>query len=495
MSSDTEPTSATRPPGEPSGVSHAPAVLRGSALQIAGHVFAIGLTAASTIVLTRFLGVDDYGRFTVLMVFLLIGVSLSEFGLNGTAIRWFARGERPAEVFASLIGLRLVASTTAAAVSITVFALYPQHDVPAAAVIVTAAAMILAGVNLTIPTALQARLDFRLAVGLDLTARTVAFATYAAAAILVTSHDPDRRLVAAAAGLPAGYLVAVIVGLVAVRRLSFPIVPRFHPATWRRLLRDALPLGVVTILGLASYRLDALVLAVLKPAHDVGIYGLAYRFMEASVPLSAFIVAAVFPLLVRGDDGHARRVIQIARATDLLLVVSIAVTVGTVILAPELVRVLGGTEYAAAVVPLRILALSLPFTFVGMLLAWTLIARGLQKRLIPIAAATVALNLALNFALVPTYSYKASAGITLATEAIGAVVLVVLVRRWVGVAPSASSVLRIALSGTVALGLGLLCTFAGGIVGTIVGLAVFTGLVLAFRLVTRAELRALVRGR
>ena len=362
--------------------SHAPAVLRSTALQVAGHVFAIALTAASTIILTRFLGVDGYGRFTVLTVFLLIGVSLSEFGLNGTAVRWFAGGERPEEIFASLIGLRLVASTVAAITALVVFALYPDNDAPAAAVALTALAMILAGVNMTIPTALQARLDFRLAVVLDLTARTVSFATYVAAAVLVTSHDPDGRLVAAALGPPAGFLVAVIVGLAAVRRLAFPIVPTFHPETWRRLMRDALPLGVVTILGLASYRLDALVLAVLKDSYDVGIYGLAYRFMEAAVPLGAFIVAAVFPLLVRGDDGHERRALQIARATDLLLIVSVGVAVATVVLAPDLVRLLGGAAYAPSVVPLRILALSLPFSFVGMLLSWTLIARGLQRRLI-----------------------------------------------------------------------------------------------------------------
>ena len=200
--------------------SHAPAVLRGAALQIGGHAVAIALTAASTIVLTRFLGVDDYGRFTVLTVFLLIGVSLSEFGLNGTAIRWFAGGERPEEVFASLIGLRLVLSTLAAVVALVIFALYPHNDAPVTAALITAAALILAGVNLTIPTALQARLDFRLAVGLDLTARAVSFATYAIAALVITADDPDRRLVAAVGGLAAGYLVSLVVGLVAVSRLS-----------------------------------------------------------------------------------------------------------------------------------------------------------------------------------------------------------------------------------------------------------------------------------
>ena len=474
--------------------SHAPAVLRGAALQIGGHAVAIALTAASTIVLTRFLGVDDYGRFTVLTVFLLIGVSLSEFGLNGTAIRWFAGGERPEEVFASLIGLRLVLSTLAAVVALVIFALYPHSNAPVTAALITAAALILAGVNLTIPTALQARLDFRLAVGLDLTARAVSFATYAIAALVITADDPDRRLVAAVGGLAAGYLVSLVVGLVAVSRLSFPVVPTFHPATWRRLLRDALPLGIVMILGLASYRLDALVLAALKPSYDVGIYGLAYRFMEAAIPLGIFVIAAVFPLLVRDEADDERRAAQVVRAADLLLVVSVGVAVATVVLAPDLVRLLGGAAYEPSVVPLRILVLSLPFTFLAGLMSWTLIARGLQHRLIPISAGAVTLNLVLNLALVPTYSYKASASVTLGVEALGAVVLVALVRMWLSVGPSLGSTARIVLSGAVALGAGVLVTaLAGEIVGTVAAVAVFAGLVLAFGLVTRAEVDALLR--
>ena len=229
MNSEIQPLPDPAVPVAAGESSHAPAVLRNSALQIGGHVGAIALTAASTIVLTRFLGVDGYGRFTVLTVFLLIGASLSEFGLNGTAIRWFASGERPEDVFASLIGLRLVLSSAAAVVALVVFALYPTARRPSAAVLLTTVAMVLAGVNLTIPTALQARLDFRLAVVLDLTARAVTFAVFVAAALIVTSENADRRLVAAAFALPAGYLVAVVVGLAAVHRLSFPIVPTFHP--------------------------------------------------------------------------------------------------------------------------------------------------------------------------------------------------------------------------------------------------------------------------
>ena len=94
----------------------------------------------------------------------------------------------------------------------------------------------------------------------------------------------------------------------------------------------------------------------------------------------------------------------------------------------------------------------------------------------------------------PTYSYKASASVTLGVEALGAVVLVALVRMWLSVGPSLGSTARIVLSGAVALGAGVLVTaLAGEIVGTVAAVAVFAGLVLAFGLVTRAEVDALLR--
>ena len=140
--------------------------------------------------------------------------------------------------------------------------------------------------------------------------------------------------------------------------------------------------------------------------------------------------------------------------------------------------------------------LSLPFTFVAGLMSWTLIARGMQRRLIPIVAGTLTLNLVLNIALVPAYSYKASASVTLAVEILGAVVLVIVVRRWLGVGPALRSTVRVALAGAVALGAGaLVAALAGAAAGTVAATAAFAVLVLAFRLVTGAELDALVRRR
>ena len=138
--------------------------------------------------------------------------------------------------------------------------------------------------------------------------------------------------------------------------------------------------------------------------------------------------------------------------------------------------------------------LSLPFTFVGMILAWTLIARGLQRRLIPLVAATLTLNLALNLALVPAYSYKASAAATLTTEASARSS-----RFFVGAGCTSARARSVpgSASGSLALGAGAPSSVArfGDIVGTAVTVVVFAALVVALGLVTRDEVNALIRRR
>jgi O-antigen/teichoic acid export membrane protein len=84
-------------------------------------------------------------------------------------------------------------------------------------------------------------------------------------------------------------------------------------AGWSRtlpLLRDALPLGVVSILGLLHFKVDSLMLSVLRPAEDLGIYAVAYRFLEQALILPGLFLAALFPILTRSvtertPDGEA----------------------------------------------------------------------------------------------------------------------------------------------------------------------------------------------
>ena len=57
------------------------------------------------------------------------------------------------------------------------------------------------------------------------------------------------------------------------------------------------PVGFFTILGIVHFRIDTVLLSILKPLADVGVYSVAYRFIEQVLYIPSFFVAAVFPII------------------------------------------------------------------------------------------------------------------------------------------------------------------------------------------------------
>ena len=92
----------------------------------------------------------------------------------------------------------------------------------------------------------------------------------------------------------------------------------------------------------SSTKVDSLMLSVMRPAEDLGVYTVAYRFLEQALILPGLLMAAVFPLLVRAvqrsPDGKA----ILGRAVSLLLVVAVPLTLVLLVFAGPPVRLVAG---------------------------------------------------------------------------------------------------------------------------------------------------------
>ena len=74
--------------------------------------------------------------------------------------------------------------------------------------------------------------------------------------------------------------ISNLIGFVGRWRGANQIMPvrlRLTPDMTRTLLRLAVPMFVVAILGQIHYKADAFILGLLRPSTDVAIYGVAYR--------------------------------------------------------------------------------------------------------------------------------------------------------------------------------------------------------------------------
>lgn len=472
--------------------SHARAIARNTVLQSLGHAASLGVSVASAALLTRYLGVRGYGTFSLLAVLLVLPATVLNGSLDTLAVRHLSAGESGPAFFRNVLGLKVALAAGFALLVGAAAVAAPLGGTVRVALALLGISVVASGIQGTLLTVEQARMRFRLPVIVDVGGRTVALLGVAALMLAPRPAGSSSRValvVAAGTGAAILWLVVTFV----LRRGRVSLRPRRDGDVWRSLLHGAGPLALLSVLGLVNYRLDVVLLGAMAGARDVGIYAVSTRFVDALLPLASFFVAAAFPALSAGASlPRADRQRRARRAAEFLLLSSLPIAVGGCVFAPALVHLVAGPAYADAVLPLRLLLASLPLSYLSTFLVFMLIAADEQRRVVPLMIASIVLNLGLNVALIPSYGYDAPAVATLASEVVGAVALLTIVRRTLGVLPLAAALLRSPAAAGAMLATAILVQPVGAVPAAVASLAVYGAGVLALRVVRPVDLRLLV---
>jgi O-antigen/teichoic acid export membrane protein len=193
------------------------------------------------------------------------------------------------------------------------------------------------------------------------------------------------------------------------------------PGIWRErgsfdmglLLRTSTPLLLVNSMNLVLGWTDVLVLGMWRDAAEVGIYGIALRIAL----LTAFVLSAINVVVApqfaalhsQGNDAALKR---LAQQSALWTLIAAAPAILVLLLVPDLILQIFGPQFKDGAGALRILALgqlvNVATGSVGILLVMT----GHEKLMRNIVAASAALNLLGNLALVPRYGAIGAAAST-----------------------------------------------------------------------------------
>jgi O-antigen/teichoic acid export membrane protein len=146
-------------------------------------------------------------------------------------------------------------------------------------------------------------------------------------------------------------------------------------------------------------RLDVVLLGLLAPINALGIYVVAYQAVEPILVLSAASAASILAL------GHGRPDVE-GGAVTVRLVRQTLVLGGiggilAILLAPILVPLVYGPEFAASVGPLRILVPGLLGLAIGRIAMADLMRRNLLGTMAFVSIAAMLVNTAINLVLIP----------------------------------------------------------------------------------------------
>lgn len=227
-----------------------------------------------------------------------------------------------------------------------------------------------------------------------------------------------------------GSLTGIILNLVGDRTR----IARFQRSQFTQLARYGLPLTLAGLSVAVYSACDRLIVAYLLGKDAAGIFGVAADLpRQFMVMIASSVAAATVPLVFRSlsEKNNATTRQRLTESLELLLVVVAPVAVWLALAADQVAGTLVGIDFRAGVSALLpTLVLARCFGIANQF--YVQISFQLAERPFMLAAQsflTLVVSVALMFALVAGYGLYGAALATLATEAIGFLVAVVLMHR------------------------------------------------------------------
>jgi len=376
-------------PRDASPPDEARAATRGSAIKLGAETLGRLVGMATAVAIVRVLGPEGYGTFAALSVFAVVAAEAADLGLQGTASQALVAGTF------SLRDLARAKVWISALVLIAALLTVPLAPVFAPLLVF----FTLAGWSEFLGVALRARGRPFLETLLILCLRVCGLAAVGAAIVY------GATLPLVAWGQALSTVPTVLLGLWLVRANPVTAAATVAPShALGAILKRSFPLAVNGGLALLSLRIEFLAVKLLKGAYDAGLFAVALRVIEFLNMVPSAICAGAMPALTREalrGEGPVRR-----RTGMTAALLAAPAAAGLLFVAPEVVVLLGGKEFASGGAALRVMALALPPLFLNAVLLHSLIAAGRAATLprltfIRVTAATVlALLLVPRFGIV-----------------------------------------------------------------------------------------------
>lgn len=295
--------------------------------------------------LARVLGKEEFGAINLGFAVLAYGMVLSSAGFPTIGTKNIAQGYS-SELIGEVMGSRMISTfLVLTLIMITVFS--GVRDTTLAWLIILFLCSLLPQIFFV-----DWYFQGKEAMGVVSASRILQSAVYLIVVLIFvrTGHD----VLWVAAGSVLGEVAASVLQYTQLRkRYHIPHI-RLKPSL--SLFNRSVPLAVGIILTTLVINYPPLALGVLQSSSDVGIYSAAAKFVYFLMMGDRVLVLLLLPASARKFGESQSSFVQMLRdAMKWILIFSLPVTVGGILLAPDIIHIIFGAEYTVSVPVLQVL--------------------------------------------------------------------------------------------------------------------------------------------
>jgi O-antigen/teichoic acid export membrane protein len=394
-----------------------------------GSIFGAGFAFLTQVLLARELGPAVFGLFSATLGMVMLVTPLSSFGLGGFWLSVFGH-----EGWAATRWLRgsfhfVLASSSLVIAALLGWASLGPHDATTRSLLTLLTVYVFGQASMELVSA-RLQLEGRYAhLALwQLTPHLLRFFLIATLAYttgeLLTATNAAYSYAAVSVGtlLIAAYLVNRMYRgkfyLQGHGHQTFADTPQPALPTMRDVAAKTWPYGLTGVLYLVYFQSDIILLKYIAGDEAAGIYNVGF-IITAAIYLLPSVVYQKFlmPKLHLWANHDRERFYKTFRTgSTAMLLIGLVAMVATWMIAPPAIRLLFGANYEQSVSVIMVLSLAIPVRFFASSAGATLSTQHHVVKKARIMAIGAAINVLLNFAIIPQFGVAGAAATTVATE-------------------------------------------------------------------------------
>ncbi len=192
----------------------------------------------------------------------------------------------------------------------------------------------------------------------------------------------------------------------------------FDKIIWQQIFSLSWPIAITISLNMIYLKSDTLILSLIKPATDVGLYGAAYRVIDVLIMMPFVLAGLMLPQLTKAlqknDKQSFHKIIQ--NSFDVMAIIALPLVIGAQFVATPLMSLVAGSEFLASGKILQLLIIAAGAIYLGTIFSHVILAIEKQKQTIWAYLLVAVTTLAGYLIFIPKYSYFGAAAVTIYSE-------------------------------------------------------------------------------
>ena len=393
------------------GISEVRTVGKNSFFLLMSRVLGISVTLGIIVIVARYLGVESFGFYALVVAISMAIRPLTDFGFDRIICREISKRKSVADTYlGTTIATKVAFSIVLLAVAGLLVIRFSSwnHDINMAIIIAitTESAMSMGQTYLSVIRAFE-RMEF------EFIATTIHRLSTLVLVLIVVLYDLGFTAI-----FFARFLSSIVYLLICAILLYGKFVrPRFHfnlPLT-KFIIRESFPLAISSLLITLIFKVDVFLLKWFGNETDVALFEAPHRLITQMQIFALSISSALFPVMSRNADGALNGLLHqyYRKAYKFLLITGAFAATFFYIGGKPLITMIFGDGFAEASISLKILSPTICFLFLSSLQSLFIIAIGRQVLNTICIASALMINIVLDVLLIPGYSYVGASIATL----------------------------------------------------------------------------------